>query len=36
MREVTYYYTDDCGLDLLMKQVRDPKKGGVYGLYLES
>ena len=27
MREVTYYYTDDCGLDLLMKQVRDPKKG---------
>ena len=27
MREVTYYYTDDCGLDLLMKKVRDPEKG---------
>ena len=27
MREVTYYYTDDCGLDILMKKVRDPKKG---------
>lgn len=26
-REVTYYYTDDCGLDLLMKKVRDPEKG---------
>ena len=27
MREVTYYYTDDCGLDILMKKVRDPVKG---------
>ena len=27
MREVTYFYTDDCGLDLIMKKVRDPEKG---------
>ena len=27
MREVTYYYTDDCRLDILMKIVRDPEKG---------
>ena len=25
--EVTYYYSDDCGVDLLLKKVRNPKKG---------
>ena len=36
MREVTYYYTDDCGLDILMKKVRDSDKGNPFGFYLEE
>ena len=27
MREVTYYLADNCGNIILMKRVRDPKKG---------
>lgn len=27
MREVTYFYTDECWLDMVMKKVRDQEKG---------
>ena len=31
MKEVDYYYSDDCGIDMLMKRLYDPEKGILTG-----